>query len=398
MILKILLVLTLALFLGVHIRINDDYEKRKDPYDFVHTGLSLVRGEGILFHNQAYVIHPPGFSLAVGALSVFDGDPQIAGICASLIFFIVSMFFVNRIADGMFEHSFWAGLTLVLFCGNTVVLDQAINGRAESLFVCLMTGLVYMTLSSRYRIFSEFRRCVLHAALAASLYYVRPEGALAVVIVGAWAWYHAVARHRIQFAMIWLTIVGVLWIPYFFFLKETTSVWQFSGKTTINLVMGELHSPYQGGIGGPRYDIIQKVINDPHASSGVWNYLATNSADIISRFPTNVSMLFDHLVYSWSGLGLILIAWGVRYIPAKYRGLLIALLGVFLVYLAFFILGRVIAAYHWIFCLFAVAGIRALLKRVQSWEVAKQYAMGITFLIVLYAARQSVIALWKGIG
>lgn len=398
MILKTLLVLAIALFFCVHIRINDDYEKKKDPYDYVHTGRSLVRGEGLLFHNRAYVIHPPGFSLAAGGLNVFYRDPQGAGISASLIFFIVSMFFVYRIADRMFGHSFWVGLTLILFCGNTVVLDQAVNGRAESLFACLMIALVYMSLSTVHRIFSSFRLCILNAALAASLYYVRPEGALVAVIIGAWTWYRAVPQRRAVYGMAWLTTVVILWIPYFLFLKETTTAWQFSGKTTINLVMGELQSPYQGGIGGSRYDIIQKVIDDPQASSGAWSYLTTNSADILSRIPINMTTLFSYLIHSWSVIGLLLAAWGVRYTPATYRGLLLGLLGVFLVYLAFFILGRVIAAYHWIFCLLAVAGIRSLLNSVQTWKVTRRYAASIVFLITIFAMRHSMIALWRWVG
>jgi hypothetical protein len=398
MILKILLVLALALFLSVHVRINDDYEKKKDPYDYVHTGQSLVRGEGILFYNQAYVIHPPGFSLAAGGLNVFYRDPQMAGIYASLIFFIVSIFFVYRIADRISGHSFWAGLTIVLFCGNTVVLDQAVNGRAESLFVCLMTALVYMALSTGHRIFSSFIPCVMNAALAALLYYVRPEGALVAVVVGAWTWRRAVPQRRVQYAMTWLMTVAILWIPYFLFLKETTTVWQFSGKTTINLVMGELQSPYQDGAGGPRYDVIQKVIGDPHASSGVWNYLTTNSASILSRIPTNASTLFSHLIHSWSAIGLLLAACGVWAFPEKYRGLILSLLGILIIYLAFFILGRVIAAYHWIFCLLVVAGIRSLLKGEENWAVTKRYAVGIAFLITLYAMRYSAIGLWGGIG
>lgn len=328
----------------------------KDPYEYSQIAVSLFRGEGIQYRYVADVILPPGFPFLIGGFNWIVSNPEMNGkiVCVFSFFLSVVLFFL--ICQRFFKNDVWAFASVVIYSMNSNVLVNATNGYSESLFTAIFLWIVLLVLKNSGT--SNLSLSIKFALLWGFLYYIRPEGIVIGAILFVWFFYHRPILQQLIIPIITLILI----FPYIFFLKENTGYWQVSGKTFVNLTMGELQSPYQSGIESEeqRYKIIAQTLNNPTLSKGIVEYMKESSQDLIARLPHNFKRLFEVYWNSFSLLGLLCFGIGFFNFTLKENIFTVSLLFPVLIYVLFFVLYRTIAIYHWIWVIYIVNGVIAI--------------------------------------
>ena len=374
---------------------NLSYSKGKDPYEYAMQGVSIWKSEGIRFHGNWDVVLPPGFPLVIGLVATVLGNPEWSAKVVSIIAFIISLSLVYRISAFYFSQQRNVNLVMLLYATNSNILVNASSGYSESLFVAVFMLLVWIRLNGLKNNRIELWRTAVFSVLWAWLYYIRPEGLILGGILFAWllADHYSTAKYMLGVPFICFILI----FPYLFFLKQTTGHWQWSGKTYLNLVMGELNSPYQQGslsvTANDRYTIIDKTQADPSLSKGFLEYWNEKENDITGRIPVNMVKLFKVYGYSFSPLGLLIILMGTYGMRRRDISFLLSMLTPLTILLLFFILGRTVAVYHWIMIIFMANGIIMIEQFISNkWnqKYARVMVYAMTAGIILYQMRSVV--------
>ncbi len=344
---------------------NKDFYQHDDSFEQAMVGRSLWEGNGIQLNGHPYVVLPPGLSVIIGGMDLIVKDLEWSGKAATLASFFVCLFLIYRIASFFFKEDLFIFITVILFAANSNTLINAINGRSESLFTAVCLGLVYITLRWRDPAYGSVLKMLMFAVLWAFLYYVRPEGFVAGGILFLWIlWYRRFSWRKNMLLFLAPPVFFIFIFPYLLFLKESTGRWQLSGKTYINLVMGELKSPYQTGLlfdehTAPRYFVADQVTGNPLLAKGFGEYWNEPDNDIIGRIPHNLFRLGTVYGLTFSMAGLLLCFWGSRIFSRPENMFLLSSISVVLLYVIFFILPRSVAIYHWVICIYLAAGLKA---------------------------------------
>jgi hypothetical protein len=344
---------------------NMEFLKHDDPYEQAMVGKSMWTGNGIQLNGKPYIILPPGLSAAVGGVDLVVNELEWSGKFVTLVSFFSSLFLLYHISHFFFKERLFTFISVILFATNSNIIINATNGRSESLFTLIFLVLTYLTLKFSQRERVSIRGILLFSILWAFLYYTRPEGLIVGGILWLWmAWNKRLnLRHHLIILISPLLFLSLIF-PYLLFLKEQTGRWQLSGKTYINLVMGELKSPYQTGEKftmqtNPRYLINDRVADDPFLAKSVQEYWNEPDNDILARIPHNLLHLGTVYWFSFSVVGIGLCIWGAVKLSVHENLFLITAISVVLLYVIFFILPRSVAMYHWVVCVYLAAGLKA---------------------------------------
>ena len=375
--------------------INDDFKSKNDPYEYAHIGKNVWMGEGIQFNGVPDVVLPPGFPVVVGAIANVIGSLEWSGKIISIASFLLSLFFLYKVSLFFLEIKY-SILPVLLFSTNSNVLINATNGYSESLFTVIFLALAWITLNHKLRHSLELRHTMLFSVLWAILYYVRPEGLIIGAILFCWLMVGSISNKWI----LWLMPImcAILIFPYIFFLKSYTGQWQLSGKTYLNLVMGELNSPYQTKIQDtppdPRYDITSRTLAEPLWAHGLMRYLKQPENDIIQRIPINIMRWSRIYWLTFSFAGIILWVWGMLKLSRRDTLFLLSLLATGAIYLIFFILPRSVAIYHWVPVLFIVSGLKHF-KQYAERKFPRGFADKLLWTAILFISLYQVRAVVK---
>ncbi len=376
----ILIVIGIIILFGLWYRLgllDDNYRKGYDPFEYAQLGTSIWSGYGIQFKHVPDVVLPPGFPIVVGLIDLIIEDPEWSGKIVGLCSFLLSLLLVYKIGNFLFEDIGLVWMLLLLFATNSNLLINASNGYSESLFTSVFLLMVWLSLNHR----SDLIQSVFFGFLWSWLYLIRPEGMIIGFILFVWM---VCLKTRIIFVILTPLIFVILILPYLYFLRENTGVWQFSGKTYLNLVMGELESPYQkktAGTATERYKIIDRTLADPSLSFGFMTYWQEPENDIFRRIPTNLGKLFMHYVWSFSIVGAALGFLGLFYVKKPYHYFLWLMLLPVLTYVIFFVLPRTVSVFHWIFMIGIVCGIDGLRKLMIGRTMGQKWISGVPWFV-----------------
>lgn len=336
---------------------NDDYLRNNDSYDYANLGVNLWNGNGLVLEGSTYIVLPPGVSILIGLIDLVFRNPQTSGKFISFIAFILSLILIYRIGLDFLEDQKYAIWSVFLFATNTQLVINAVNGRCESLFICVFLSLIHMLKRLRT---DNYYYLFFFSVLGAWLYYLRPEGIFITAIVLFWFFLFGNGRLRDRSVALFFSalIVLLLIIPYFYFLKESTSKWQLSGKTYINLVLGELSSPYQQKTrnNDRRYDIVQQIRSDPSGIKTFLEYLKDPHNDFSSRLMWNFVKYIESYWYAFSLIGIIMMILSYKRFRRQEGMLLVSLLSISCLYFFFFINYRILSIFYWILILLMVGG------------------------------------------
>jgi hypothetical protein len=373
---------------------NKEFLRQDDPYEQAMVGKSMLQGNGIRFHGKPYVILPPGLSAAVGGVDLLVHNLEWSGKIVSLFSFLSCLFLLRQISSFFFLEKRFIFLPVILFATNSNIMISATNGRSESLFTLTFLGLVYITVISNRK--PSAVASIIFAFLWAFFYYIRPEGLVIGGVLFLWLmWEKHSSLSGAGRLLLIPALVLLLIIPYLLFLKQNTGRWQLSGKSYINLVMGELNSPYQKGEPvsertDPRYLITDRVMDNPRTAKSFTEYWGEPENDIVARIPHNLFNLGKAYWFSFSLVGIILWVWGMTQFNVHENAFLVSVMSTILLYAIFFILLRSVATYHWIVFIYVAAGLQALEHRLKAYRDVKfslLWIYALTALIVIFQMR-----------
>ncbi|MCB0834025.1 MAG: hypothetical protein KDC45_11225 [Bacteroidetes bacterium] len=372
------------------------YERDNDPFEYAWLGESLVAGNGLQFQGTPDVILPPGFPFLVSVFGLLSKNLGVAVRLASLSGFLLCLLAFYKATNVMFGL-FISRLSLVLFCGSSGVLINAVSGYADSLFAGLMWLLVWLIAPIR-------RRSIFTDASFVTVWWMtfltKPEGFLVgLLLIG---FYLINQKARLFRGSIMAICFCILIFPYVYFLRATTGYWQLSGKSYANIVLGELDSPYQtgGGFVNARYDIIPAIQENPTNALPVGSYMNDPRNDLVTRIPSNVINLLKILVNQISVLGLLVILIGFKYLPLSSRWMLLGLCTPLILYSVFFYQPRLVSMYHGVFMILIASGLFNIKERLSDF---KRYPISlivfpsITVVIILYLIRSAVKLALQGV-
>lgn len=373
---------------------NESFSKKKDSYEYGVIGESIWNGNGIRYHGAYDVVLSPGFPIVIGAFHRLSFDLKWSGIIICSLSFFLCLLLINNIAGFFLNSVHYTWICILIYSSNSNILINAASGYSEMLFTLVMLVMVWLTIDKRQPQFSGLWGSVLFSFLWAWLYTIRAEG----LIVGAILFIWLILDQRFNRLNIWITPVLclILIFPYLFFLKQCTGHWQLSGKTYLNLVMGELQSPYQKKVVDEnivaRYQIIDQTLANPSLAHGFSRYWAEHENDIIKRVPTNLLNLLKIYWYSFSIIGLLLGLWGFSGLKMKQIYFILSLLAPILLLLIFFVLARTVAVYHWVWVLLITNGLRNLDRFISvhfQWS-SKPIIYVMTLCLIIYQARSVI--------
>ena len=380
---------------------NQSFSKKQDSYEYAMIGLSIWAGEGIRYNGIPDVVLSPGLPIVIGAFQKFHTNSKWSGIILCMFSFILCLFFVKNIAEYFLGRTQYAWLCVLMFMTNSNILINASSGYSEMLFTLIFLTTVWTTTvclnSRKYSVW----KYVTFSFLCSWLYLIRPEGLIIGIILFGWILFNENTHQLI----VWIIpiVCFVLIFPYLLFLKQNTGRWQLSGKTYLNLVMGELQSPYQrtdvSAYPSDRYRIIDRTLADPSLALGFSEYWKENKKNIIERIPTNLIKLGKIYWFTFSIIGLGLGVWGLYGVEVKKVCFLFSMLTVLLLLLIFFILPRTVAVYHWIWMVFIAGGLRnvdQLLSIKLKWKYSNYLLYSLVMCVMVYQYR-SVIKIVVGV-
>ena len=389
---SICLLISLLLILA---RQNTDYSRMNDPHEYAYLGKSLWIGDGLRYNNVPDVVLSPGFPIVIGAVNKIIDNPEWSGKIICMVSFLFSVLLMYNISLSFLFEKKYAIVSVLLFATNSNYLINATNGYSESLFTLAFLAMAFITLNIRRQNGLSLLQAVIFSALWAILYYIRAEGLIIGIILFFWLAIGAL-QNKI---LLWLTpiVCTILILPYLFFLRSYSGHWQLSGKTYLNLVMGELNSPYQkvkqDENTDERYSITHQTHVNPAKSLGFGKYWDQPENDIAQRIAFNLIKWGKIYWLTYSVVGIAV--WFLGFYKFNKTNILF-LLSLFLpagVYLMFFILPRTIAIYHWIGIIFMVSGLKNVNLYAESrfhWKYTDKLVWAIVLLISLYQIRSVV--------
>lgn len=377
----------LLIILSIH---NQDFDKHNDPHEYAYLGKSIWSGEGLRYNNSPDVVLPPGLPIFIGAVNILIDDLEWSGKILGIVSFLLSMLFIYKIAFFFFTDKTYSALAVLLFATNSNLLINATNGYGDSLFTFVFLVLAWLTIA--FKDSTGAWPSIMFMILWPVLYYIRPEGVIIGLIL--FCWFVFDSKPKKQFAWLIPVAFAILIFPYLLFLKEYTGSWQLSGKTYLNLVMGELDSPYQkersDKVITERYNIIDQTLADPSLSYGSGKYWGQPENDIFQRIPFNLIKWVKIYWLTFSIVGILLWIWGFYRFDRKNILFLLSLLLPACVYLIFFILPRTVAIYHWIGIIFIISGLRNMKLFIESkfhWKHADKLVWTVVILLSMYQIR-----------
>lgn len=383
-----------------------DFAKQYDPYDYAMVGSSILNGEGITLNGKPYVLLPPGLSLISAAIQTVASNPEVAIKITSIVFWIIGVFLFYRILGFFFSEEKYRFIGLMFFCTIPGLFESAAAGRVETVFLAMIMLMMIFLFSELKKTKNDFsiRIILLISVLIAAVYYLRPEGLwIGFILWGIFLFHFQNSMTKKIIASLAMAgAVLLLIFPYLLFLKNHTGRWQISGKSYANFVMGELESPYQLGVytGGKipdRYQIIQRVIHDPTQAKSFYEYIDERAQSLFSRLPYNIYRIGYYLWFAFSPIGLILILYGALTMPAGNQIWIWGIMSVWLMYLLFFILPRVLSIYHPFLIVWMMHGIKIINERLNQKYSARTSGIILVPLIVALLLYQSR-SIWRILG
>jgi len=387
------LVLTYVPMVVVLAIASTDFKNKNDSYDQALVAESLFQGRGITFNERPYVILPPGYSIVIGLVNAIVQNPEWGTKVIGVTSFIASIYVLHLILFLLLKDELWVVVGMLLYASNSNVLINAASGRSESFFCLIFLTFVYWLLRKPGL---SVNSLILISGGSAALYYVRPEGLLIGLVLLLWLlfWSQEELGRKILFSLIAAMAILVLIFPYLFFLKEQTGRWQLSGKTYVNLVMGELHSPFRDksvSFEG-RYAINEQVQIEPKLAKGLFEYWDEPENDLYRRIPANLQDLAVTYWFTFS-IGLVVILGGMIGSEKEANAFLLSLFAVVVVYIPFFVTSRILAIFHWILISYLVFGFKNLHRYLSSRFNERRLAAGMLVIVgleVLYEGRSAV--------
>lgn len=368
-----------------------------DSADYAVLGQSLFEGDGLVVNGTPMVLFPPGYPGLVGLFqNVFPG--RWAGHIVNIAAHAITLFLLFRISTAFFT-GLWPWVVILLYAVNSHIIINATNGHSEAIFIltCVWMSSLVIGREDSWTTTTS----VLFGSLWGISYLVRPEG----LAVGAILFLLMNMKWRKSYANGTAAVVVLCFLmlitPYLVFLRVTTGIWQISGKTYANLVLGEIGSPYQtgGGVSAGRYAILRSIANDPSQALSIGEYLEDPPEKLFSRFPHNAKRLLEIIHHSIHGIGLLLAGLGFWFVTGARRRLGWVLLPI-LAYSMFFITHRFISIYLWALIIYMTAGFKhtfELISRRWGVSIASRMISTTVVLEVIYEIRSIVKIMVNGI-
>lgn len=364
---------------------NKDFIKQNDPYEYGHLGKSIWAGQGLLFNGTTDVVLSPGFPILIGAADMAINDLEWSGKIISIVSFVISTMLVFKLSFFFLNKTQNSVFAAMLFASNSGLVINASSGYSESFFTLFFLALTWLTLYLCKQDKLSLRSTTLFSLMWATLYYIRPEGMFIGTVLFMWLTIKTKTNKRLLWFMPF--IFAILIFPYMLFLKNYTGYWQLSGKTYLNLVMGELNSPYQKENAGPvldqRYKINERIHKDPSLAHGFAIYLKESGNDIIQRIMPNLIKWAKIYWFTFSIVGIAFWIWGIIKLDKTHTFFLLSLLIPACIYLLFFILPRSIAIYNWICIIFIIAGFNNVKTHLES-KLDPKYAIKVSWALILF--------------
>ncbi|HNC47720.1 MAG TPA: hypothetical protein PLH27_01940 [bacterium] len=335
-----------------------DFIASNDPWEYFNISHGLIIGNGIVLNDNYDVILPPGYPVIIGLLYFLIPVewPILLGI--GIVSFILSIILMKKILQLMGFNFHLRIIGLFFFAFNSQLLIQAGRGYSDLLMILLILSLIWVSIIKKNT--KNLSWGIVLGMLWGLLSLTKPEGVLlGLVIISL-----SVFNSRMIKGIAAICFI-VLYLPYGVFLKNQTGAWQISGKTYVNLVLGELNSPYQNPTNyDTRYAVISRVWENAEEAGGASVYFVNLGYKILERVPYNIKRFSNYFVstYSWIG-GCFLLAC-VIFWNSIYRRFIVLSIGFTCFYLFFFIIPRVLTLYHVFFSFAMLAGFQIILTHI----------------------------------
>ncbi|MFH1741786.1 MAG: glycosyltransferase family 39 protein [bacterium] len=181
------------------------------------------------------LLFPPGYPLVVDLfrfLLTLDGALVLASVVAGSVLPLLVWLIARMITEERVAWYAWA-----LTCCSPLLLGLSLERLADSLFIALIVGalgsLVAFYRTARMGWFATY--CLLSALSVQT----KPEGLVLVAVQSLLCLFlfrsFTPVRRLLLVGILWVT-VGLVGLPYWFFLHERADVWILSGKAPLNLL------------------------------------------------------------------------------------------------------------------------------------------------------------------
>ncbi|MCK6543671.1 hypothetical protein L6Q79_13430 [bacterium] len=348
-----------------------------DPWEYFNISRGLFSGKGIVLNDNYDIVLPPGYPIFIGLLYFLTlvEWPTLLGI--GIASYVLSAILMKKILQLMGFCSHLCTVGLMFFVFNSQFLIQAGRGYAELPMIFLFLSLIWASIIGKEN--KGLTWGIMLGMLWGILSLTKPEGILLGLVVISLS---AFNNRNVKWVAVLCFIV--LYLPYSLFLKNQTGSWQLSGKTYVNLVLGELNSPYQNPTNdNARYDVIHRVWDNAEEAGGATEYMASFGSKILERLPHNTERFFYYLISTYSWIGCCFLIAGVMFWNSIYRRFIALGIGLTCFYLFFFITPRVLTLYHVLFSFAMLAGYQIILTYINRlrnrWLTFSFYGVAVFF-------------------
>lgn len=368
---------------------------QNDPETYDQMADALWNLQGITTTDGYHVILPPGYAVLRGAVISWIGDGFESAKILGVILLAVTASLLYKTIH-VFVSPIWSGIAVLLWMTNGYIISSTVNGYADLFFMCVFVLFIYLHISLLIKKNPVTYLSVFALGCVwAMLFYIRPEG----LLIGGLGLV-LLLRNKIPLRnlILYASVFLVLTTPYVFFIKQMTGVWQFSGKSYVNLVLGEIESPYQhpNNIRTDRYDIISHINAEPTLAKSFMDYFEEGNAITWTRMLWNFKAWSNILIGTVGVFGVILAFIGILY-GNRIQIIMTfpALLPCF-AYMLFFYNGRVVSIYHFVWAFWMMMGIKktyeSIIQRWDSVRLARFVSLGMIAGVTLYQSR--LVYLW----
>jgi 4-amino-4-deoxy-L-arabinose transferase-like glycosyltransferase len=198
--------------------------------NFIETG-NYVFGENFNYG----ILYPPVYPILIGLINLIMNDLFISGKLISLVSSLVTIFLFYLLGKNL--HSKEAGLfAAACYSVYPHIINTSVSVISESLFFLHLSFSIYLFILSMRK--NNFLLFVLFAIFAAITYLTRPEGFLLIILP-----FLLIKKKNLQKDLlkifIGLIVFGLVACPYLLFLKNATGKFMLSGKSGLNIILGE---------------------------------------------------------------------------------------------------------------------------------------------------------------
>lgn len=206
---------------------------------------NLIEGHGFTLRGQPTLLWPPGYGLLAAPVMLVTGSTELGALSVAVVAFLALLVIVYfGIAA---RHGSIAGVTgAVLVCYAPYVFSTASALIVDLAFVSMYVAAFFLyTHANDLR--RSRRRYLMLGLLLGLAYLARPEAALVIVLIPSVLIVRILANNKAsvarlqttQLLIVFLIPIILLGAPYISYLSAEAGHFQLSGKTSINLYVGE---------------------------------------------------------------------------------------------------------------------------------------------------------------